>query len=94
MRKLFKERKLIKGGNYMRKYSIYNTDYRLHSARTISPREAILVKIKNVMTDNASFQGYYTEVSFDTPDFVKNYCNCEKEPQTVKNCQKLAKYLR
>ena len=38
---------------------------RLHLVRTIPIREAILVKIENFMLENASFQGYFTEVSFD-----------------------------
>ena len=29
MRKLFKERKLFKGGNYMRKYGNYNLSYNM-----------------------------------------------------------------
>ena len=30
MRKLFKERKLFKGGNYMRKYGIYQENHPIH----------------------------------------------------------------
>ena len=31
-------------------------------------RGAILVKMKNVIPENASFQGYFTEVCFDTSE--------------------------
>ena len=31
-------------------------------------RGAILVKIENIMPENASFQGYFTEVGFDTSE--------------------------
>ena len=31
-------------------------------------REAILVKIENIMPENASFQGYFTKLSFDTSE--------------------------
>jgi hypothetical protein len=41
---------------------------RLNLVRTITIRGAILVKIKNVMPENASFQGYFTEVSSDTSE--------------------------
>jgi hypothetical protein len=36
--------------------------------RTITIRGAILVKIENFMPENASFQGDFTEVSFDTSE--------------------------
>ena len=43
--------------------------HRLHLGRTISIREAILVKIeKKHIPEYASFQGYFTEVNFDTPE--------------------------
>ena len=49
--------------------NIIYIQYRLHLVRTISiTRGAILVKIKNVMPVNASFQGYFTKVSFDSPE--------------------------
>ena len=35
---------------------------------TITIRGVILVKIKNVIPENASFQGYFTEVNFDTSE--------------------------
>ena len=38
----------------------------LHLVRTITFRGAILVKIENFMRENASFDGYFTKVSFDT----------------------------
>jgi len=34
----------------------------------ITIRGAILVKIENIMPENASFQGYFTEVGFDTSE--------------------------
>ena len=36
--------------------------------RTITIRGAILVKIVNFIPENASIQGYFTEVSFDTSE--------------------------
>jgi hypothetical protein len=39
--------------------------FRLHLVRTITIRGAILVKIKIFNAENASFQGYFTEVFFD-----------------------------
>jgi hypothetical protein len=36
--------------------------------RTKTIRGAILVKIENFLLENASFQGYFTEVSFDTSE--------------------------
>jgi hypothetical protein len=36
--------------------------------RTITIRGAILVKIENFIPENASFQGYFTEVSFDNSE--------------------------
>ena len=36
--------------------------------RTITIREAILVKIENFTPENASVLGYYTKVSFDTSE--------------------------
>ena len=40
--------------------------HRLLLVRTITIRGAILVKKKNFIVENASFQGYLTEVCFDT----------------------------
>jgi len=39
-----------------------------NQVRTITIRGAILVKVENFMPENASFQGYFTEVSFDTTE--------------------------
>ena len=36
--------------------------------RTITIKGVILVKIENFMPENASFQGYFTEVCFDTSE--------------------------
>ena len=36
--------------------------------RTIPIRGAILVNLENFMPENASFQGYFTEVSFDNSE--------------------------
>ena len=36
--------------------------------RTITIRGALLVKMKNFIAENASFQGYFTEVCFDTSE--------------------------
>ena len=36
--------------------------------RIITIRVAILMKIENFMPENASFQGYFTEVDFDTSE--------------------------
>ena len=41
-------------------------EHKLHLVRIITIREAILVKMKNFIAENASFQGYFTEVCFDT----------------------------
>ena len=38
--------------------------HKLYLVRTITIRGEILVKIKNVISENASFQGYFTEVNF------------------------------
>ena len=38
-------------------YSRYNTDYIYYLVKMITIRGAILVKMKNVMLENASFQG-------------------------------------
>ena len=39
--------------------------HRLYLVRTITIRRSILVKIKIFIAENASFQGYFTEVFFD-----------------------------
>ena len=39
--------------------------HKLNLVRTITIRGEILVKIKIVIPENASFQGYFTEVGFD-----------------------------
>ena len=36
--------------------------------RTITIKGVILVKIENFMPENASFQGYFAEVSFDNSE--------------------------
>jgi hypothetical protein len=36
--------------------------------RTITIRGAILVKIRKFIPENASFRGYFTEVSFDNSE--------------------------
>ena len=41
---------------------------RLHLVKTITIKEAILLKIRKFISENAFFQGYYTEVSFDTSE--------------------------
>jgi hypothetical protein len=46
------------------KKNIY-IQHKLHLVRTITIRGAILVKIRKFVHENASFQGYFTEVSFD-----------------------------
>ena len=40
----------------------------IHLVRTITIKGVILVKIENFMPENASFQGYFTEVCFDTSE--------------------------
>ena len=48
-----------------KKSSRYNTDYIY--CKSITIRGAILVRIKKkIIAENASFQGYFTEVCFDT----------------------------
>ena len=42
--------------------------HKLHLVRIITIRGAITVKIKNVIPENASFQGYFNEVSFYTSE--------------------------
>ena len=46
MRKLFKDRKLFKGGNYMRKYGIQNTQYDLHF------KEAVVLEFNSKLCTN------------------------------------------
>ena len=48
MRKLFKERKLFKGGNYMRKYSIYIKGTEVITQ--FSPKEQPLAKMNQQNT--------------------------------------------
>jgi hypothetical protein len=53
--------------------------HKLHLVRTITIRGEIMVKIKNINAENASFQGYFTEVGFEASEgnwlsyFQKNY---------------------
>ena len=42
--------------------------HRLLLVRTITIRVAILVKMIKNIPENVSFQGYFTAVSFDTPE--------------------------
>ena len=48
--------------------------HKLHLVRTTTIRGEIWGKIKNVIPENASFQGYFTEVSFETS--VGNQLSC------------------
>ena len=41
---------------------------RLLLVGSITIRGAIMVKIKNIIPDNASFQGYFTKVNFETSE--------------------------
>ena len=51
-----------------RNQKIMQIKHKLHLVRIITIRGAITVKIKNVIPENASVQGYFTEVSFDTSE--------------------------
>ena len=49
----------------------HTTKYRITGmlkGSKITIRGAILVKIENIMPENASFQGYFTEVGFKTSE--------------------------
>ena len=51
MRKLFKERKLFKGGNYMRKYGMFKGNYFFNGMMTITQKNAGKLDFQHLMLE-------------------------------------------